>query len=251
MIMSTDVRCLAETDDPHPLVRIVGVLDLPTAAGVRGALLTCLADRPAAAVIDVSDLLVAAPDALTLLAAAAREAADWPTGQPVVCAPPTHPVEVWQAAEVAVLASLNAAFARIHVEAAAGRRLRADLLPMVGAARQARALVSDGCQRWNLGAVADSASIALTELVNNVVAHARTPMTVRLAVRDGALRIGVRDYSVAKPSFKGPTTPTSPGGRGLLLIDSVARHWGTSELDDGKVVWAVLHPDDEWDPRYA
>ena len=43
-----------------------------------------------------------------------------------------------------------------------------------------------------------------------------------------------------EPEFRGQVAPTSYGGRGLLLIDSVAERWGTRRLTDGKVVWAVL-----------
>jgi hypothetical protein len=36
---------------------------------------------------------------------------------------------------------------------------------------------------------------------------------------------------------------TAYGGRGLLLIESVALRWGVSDLPDGKVVWSVVVPD--------
>jgi hypothetical protein len=30
------------------------------------------------------------------------------------------------------------------------------------------------------------------------------------------------------------------GGRGLLLLDALAAGWGSTVLDDGKVVWATV-----------
>ncbi|MDI5943158.1 ATP-binding protein, partial [Micromonospora sp. DH15] len=107
-------------------------------------------------------------------------------------------------------------------------------------ARQARALVTDGCARWGIGALAEAGCIAVTEMVNNVVAHARTPMTLRLAPGDGTLHLGVRDQSRRQPRYTGVTPPHLAGGRGLLLIDTVARRWGSTLLPDGKLVWAVL-----------
>ncbi|WFF01288.1 ATP-binding protein [Micromonospora sp. WMMD964] len=123
--------------------------------------------------------------------------------------------------------------------------LTVDLAPTVGAARQARELVTTGCRRWGTPTLIDPACIAITEMVNNVVAHARTPMTVRLAPADDTLHLAVRDHSPQLPTFAGLSPPDRAGGRGLLLIDTVARRWGSSAVGDGKVVWCVLHPDDE------
>jgi hypothetical protein len=77
-------------------------------------------------------------------------------------------------------------------------------------------------------------------MVNNVVAHARTPMVVLLAVRNGGLAVAVRDESSRVPSFSGTPAPTAYGGRGMLLIDTVATRWGSLALTHGKVVWALL-----------
>jgi hypothetical protein len=76
-----------------------------------------------------------------------------------------------------------------------------------------------------------------------VVAHAKTPMTVLLARRGDTMTVAVRDRSATVPRFTVPVAPTSYGGRGLLLIDSVSSRWGNLKLDDGKVVWALLEHD--------
>ena len=53
--------------------------------------------------------------------------------------------------------------------------------------------------------------------------------------------MAVRDSSTRTPNFTGAPVPaTAYGGRGMLLIDSVAARWGSLPLDDGKVVWALL-----------
>jgi hypothetical protein len=65
-------------------------------------------------------------------------------------------------------------------------------------------------------------------------------MTVLLARRAAVLSVAVRDQSPTVPRFAGPVAPTAYGGRGLLLIDSVAERWGSMEADGGKVVWALL-----------
>ena len=122
------------------------------------------------------------------------------------------------------------------------QRLALALEPVVGAARQARELVTEVCARWDCPELAAPACTVVTELVNNVVAHAHTPMTVMVARYEGQMSVAVRDHSPAELRFTGtPVAPTSYGGRGLLLIDSMASRWGHLDLAGGKVVWALLH----------
>ncbi|MDG4833166.1 ATP-binding protein [Solwaraspora sp. WMMD1047] len=218
-----------ERDELHTLLRLIGVLDQPATATVRDELLTQLADQPTAVAIDISGLRVAEPAVLGLFAEVVEEAAEWPTGRPLLSYRPVGDRDL----------------ARLGADLPPARRLSAELAPVVGAARAARELITEGCTRWGLRQLTDSACLAVTELVNNVVVHARTRMTVRLAWRAGALRLAVRDYSTRHPNPVGPAPPTSPGGRGLLLIESAVRRWGATGLTDGKVVWAVLYPQDE------
>ena len=81
----------------------------------------------------------------------------------------------------------------------------------------------------------------VTELVNNVVAHARTRMVVLIATMGEAMSVAVRDRSMVAPPYRGaPVSPTAAGGRGMLLIEAMASRWGSLSLADGKVVWALL-----------
>lgn len=240
--MPTAVRCVVEADEPVPLVRLVGVLDLAAAESVCATLHTHLADRADAVVVDLSELTIDEPAALSILSAGVDEAAEWAPGQLVLCGSPggsASPSHLGNVAE-----SMDAALARLNdldVPCVVG----VDLEPVVGAAREARQLVTDGCARWDLPELVGPACIAVTEMVNNVVAHARTPMTVRLALGERALHAGVRDRSWNQPTFRGLVPTDAAGGRGLLLIDTMARRWGATALDDGKIVWAVFYPGDE------
>jgi hypothetical protein len=38
--------------------------------------------------------------------------------------------------------------------------------------------------------------------------------------------------------------PDGLGGRGLMIIDSLAKDWGADRKADGKVVWVMLSPPD-------
>ncbi|RLP97526.1 sulfate transporter [Micromonospora sp. CV4] len=244
-IMPTDARCLVEIDEPTGVVRLTGVLDAAGADTVRAALLAQLCDRPGPVVADVTGLRVADQVGRGLFAEVRREVADWPAADLLLCDPAVPgPGPDAALAGVPAWPTLDDALAAAPLAAV----LTAELAPTVGAARQARELVTTGCRHWDVRTLADAASIAITEMVNNVVAHAHTSMTIRLAPQAGTLRVAVRDHSHLRPAFVGLAPPTRAGGRGLLLIDTVARRWGTSPVPDGKVVWCVLHPEDETDP---
>ncbi|MEU8016397.1 ATP-binding protein [Micromonospora parva] len=265
--------CLVEVDESSAVVRLTGVLDAAGAEQVRGALLTRLADRPGPVVADVTGLRFVGPAGRGVFADVRREVADWPAADLLLCDPaaagpahpdsaaagpahpdsaaagPAHPGSAAARPEsvldgVPAWPTLDGALAAVAATPLAAV-LTAELAPAVGAARQARELVNTGCERWGMPTLADPACIAITEMVNNVVAHAKTPMTVRLAPQETTLHLAVRDYSPRRPMFAGISPPTRAGGRGLLLIDTVTRRWGSSAIPDGKVVWCVLHPDDE------
>ncbi|MFC3501162.1 ATP-binding protein [Micromonospora krabiensis] len=242
-ILRTDLRCLVEADESGPVVRVTGVLDRSGTAAVRDALLDVLCARPGPVVADLTGLRIADPAARAVFADVDREVADWPAAglllsDPGATAgdPALGRTPVWPSLDGALAALAESPMAAV---------LNAELAPVLGAAREARELVADGCRRWGLPALAEPGTIAVTEMVNNVVAHARTPMTVRLAPDGDQLHLAVRDRSTRQPAFAGLAPPTSTGGRGLLLIDTVARRWGSTPVPDGKVVWCVLDPADQ------
>ena len=86
----------------------------------------------------------------------------------------------------------------------------------------------------------DRVELVLTELVQNAVFHANTPMTAILGQSDSDdLCVAVADGSPVLPS-SGLTDAEAMSGRGLLMVAAVAADWGAKADDDGKVVWARL-----------
>lgn len=78
--------------------------------------------------------------------------------------------------------------------------------------------------------------VCVSEAVSNAVLHAGTPM--RFVVRDGStvVRVEVSDDSPTLPVRRDPD-PTTPTGRGLLLIDRLTSRWGIEGHDAGKTLW--------------
>jgi anti-anti-sigma regulatory factor len=246
-IMSSELRHLVDREQAYPLLRLTGVLDAETAPTIRAALLDVLAGQPEALVIDVGDLRPASPEAVAVLHDLRRDTADWPGTELALCGIPENGGSgergLWRNAGWPVWPDSRHAFAALGASVD-GRRLSVELQPHLGAARRARELITEACGRWDRPELAGPACIVATEMVNNVVVHAGTPMVVLLATHGSGLSVAVRDHSPVIPTYTGgPVSPTAYGGRGMLLIDSVADRWGSLPLADGKVVWALLASD--------
>ncbi|GAA0541072.1 ATP-binding protein [Paractinoplanes ferrugineus] len=238
--MSSEVRHLVDSARPYPMVRLIGVLDSGSAPQVRSVLLDVLAGQPEAIVVDVGELAVGEPDAVSVLRDVRQDTFDWPGARLTLCN--TDGADAWGDCGWPVRPDIDEAFAQLGPPKA-GERVNVELEPQVGAARRSRELISGACSEWGRAELAGSACIVVTELVNNVVQHAHTEMTLLLAVHGEAVSVAVRDHSAGVPSFTGAPAPTSYGGRGMLLIDSVASRWGSLPLTDGKVVWALISDD--------
>jgi len=106
----------------------------------------------------------------------------------------------------------------------------------------ARSFLAKLLRGWDVAdQVIDDASLLATELMSNAVEHGLGVVHLEIAVHDGLLRIGVHDNAVELPVV-GDATETSFDGRGIWLVQSIARDWGsdTSGEEPGKTVWFEL-----------
>ena len=74
-----------------------------------------------------------------------------------------------------------------------------------------------------------------SELVGNVIRHARGPITLRL-LRSRALVCEVTDRSLTMPRIR-HAADMDEGGRGLQLVAALADRWGARGTDSGKCIW--------------
>ena len=96
---------------------------------------------------------------------------------------------------------------------------------------------------WGCDALLADAQLLVSELVSNAVLHARTPITVSLALEGDRLRIEVLD-GTDDPPEPAAVSVAAPSGRGLMIVDRLADRWGTDTRSKGKVVWCELVPAD-------
>ncbi|MFF6773601.1 SpoIIE family protein phosphatase [Streptomyces sp. NPDC012637] len=112
------------------------------------------------------------------------------------------------------------------------------LEPEDAAPGRARRLARRALARWDLEDLTDSVELLISEVVTNAVRYAERPVTLRLLKTD-VLRCEVGDDSPQLPRQR-RARDTDEGGRGLFLVNRLARRWGATRLSGGKVVWFEL-----------
>ncbi|MER5909164.1 SpoIIE family protein phosphatase [Streptomyces sp. NPDC001982] len=113
------------------------------------------------------------------------------------------------------------------------------LEPEDAAPGRARRLARRALSRWGLEDLSDSVELLVSEVVTNAVRYASRPVTLRL-LRTDVLRCEVGDDVPQLPRLR-QARATDEGGRGLYLVNKLARRWGATRLSTGKVVWFELN----------
>ncbi|MFD8910376.1 SpoIIE family protein phosphatase [Streptomyces sp. NPDC059575] len=103
---------------------------------------------------------------------------------------------------------------------------------------KARRLARAALAEWGLEDLTDSLELLVSEVVTNAVRYTTRPVSVRL-LRTDVLRCEVSDDIPRLPRLC-QARATDEGGRGLYLVNKLARRWGATRLSAGKVVWFEL-----------
>lgn len=85
--------------------------------------------------------------------------------------------------------------------------------------------------------LADAVGLCVSELVTNAVDHAQPPFRLRIGSRGPFVRIELDDATVEAPVVLAPSL-SRERGRGMLIVNRLARSWGIESLPAGKTVWA-------------
>ncbi|MFF7276190.1 ATP-binding protein [Streptomyces griseorubiginosus] len=115
-------------------------------------------------------------------------------------------------------------------------------------ARLARLLATTHFRAWGLSPdVTERAEQIVAELAANAALHGRVQgrdfrLALTLDTATGVLRIAVTDAKGGQlPVAPTDSAADSESGRGLLMVDALADHWGTeSHPPGGKTVWAEV-----------
>jgi hypothetical protein len=121
------------------------------------------------------------------------------------------------------------------------------------AAGDARAFTISVLHTWGLPHLIETAELLVSELITNAVKHAggvmdppddlsglKVPPVIMSVSLFDALLVQVWDIS-GEPVVRRTVAGDDIGGRGLDLVDALAKEWGCDVLETGgKVVWFAI-----------
>ncbi|PBC69730.1 anti-sigma regulatory factor (Ser/Thr protein kinase) [Streptomyces sp. TLI_235] len=117
---------------------------------------------------------------------------------------------------------------------AQGRRISMFVFPEPHQVRPVRHAVKAILSHWEMAHLTEDAELLTTELLTNAIRHTdgEQPIRVTIALDQRWLSIGVRDRSTSAPRVHRAVS-CEEGGRGLFLVESVARSWACRFHRDG------------------
>jgi phosphoserine phosphatase RsbU/P len=120
--------------------------------------------------------------------------------------------------------------------------MRSELFfPVAASVSAARLFISECVEQLGLRAMADVQLMA-SELTTNAVVHARSRFDVTVErLKDNRARVEVRDFGDGTPQLENRDL-FADGGRGLRIVDSLAREWGVERHPQGlgKSIWFTV-----------
>lgn len=112
-------------------------------------------------------------------------------------------------------------------------------LPVPEAVAAVRHFVTRILERWQEGGLASDAALVASELATNAVLHADSPFRVSVDRSIGVVCIAIQDVHLGRAEQQ-QSVAGAVSGRGMAIVEAVARRWGCDALPGGKVVWAEL-----------
>ncbi|MFJ4780769.1 SpoIIE family protein phosphatase [Streptomyces sp. NPDC088762] len=103
----------------------------------------------------------------------------------------------------------------------------------------ARYALRQALRDWGMPELADDVELAAGELLVNALLHTDGGAVLTMEVLPEPvrrIRLWVKDRSSVWPRRRTPGEAATTG-RGLLLVDALASHWGVESRGDGKAVW--------------
>ena len=231
------------------LLTVDGVLDTSTYLHLRDAIIKAALDEPRAVLIDVNALAVPASSAWSVFTSARWYVSTWPDVLIVlVCGHPDRRTTIEQSGVtryVQVHATIDAALAALRDGQAARRHARLELPASLASLRKAREFVAEWLGEWSHQALIPVATVVVNVFVENVLQHTVSPPILLLESDGKKVTISVQDESSTPAARHEDPYRGSERVSGLAIVASVCRAWGSTPTPLGKMVWAVLGPENQ------
>jgi anti-anti-sigma regulatory factor/anti-sigma regulatory factor (Ser/Thr protein kinase) len=234
------------------VLSFTGSIDLLSVSAVQRTLLKDLSREPYALICDLSGVSHLDPVCAGVFATVANHpSSHWPATSFLLCSAQPPVAAILGRMRTPQFLPLHASLEQaldVAVDRPPYLRDELRLAPTLTAAAVARAHVRELLSYWQLAlpdtTVVERAVLVANELVTNAVVHARTELRLRLELRGDWLHIAVRDNNPRLLHLVTVPDPEAEGGRGLWVIEQLARAWGVlPQADGGKIVWCTLKLD--------
>jgi anti-sigma regulatory factor (Ser/Thr protein kinase) len=117
------------------------------------------------------------------------------------------------------------------------RRAETTLPRVAQSASAARLFVSATIDEWEYGDPEQVIALLTSEIITNAVRHSSGTIGLGITMADRhTVRVYATDESPHSP-VQPNSEPDDAGGRGLHIVEVLARRWGTDRYEDVKVVW--------------
>lgn len=241
------VEVVRTSADGICVLYFTGVLDGTTYRHVRDTVVKAALDEPRAVVIDVSGLQVPAPSAWSVFTSARWLVGEWPVVPlALACSDAAgrktllrQGIPRYVPVHDTVPAAVDAALAsKPPVRHRARERWPAEPSAVPAAQR----FVAHWLNAWSRQDMAVTASVIATVLVDNVLRHAGSDPDLRLEASDDTVTVAVTDRSTQLAALHEDEFGV-PRFTELQVVQALSRVWGNTSLADGKVVWAVIGPE--------
>jgi anti-anti-sigma regulatory factor len=262
------VRIEQSTRDGCTIITLTGHLDRAAVPRLQQLLLGRLREQPIAVICDLSEVWTLDPACASVFATTAHHpASGWIAPKLLLCCaqpaiatmlarlPAPHQLPIHHRVEDAI----NQAF-EDTLDQALNHPLwlhqELELAPSLAAPAAARRFVRALCTSWDLLVAddpddpterawladrVDQAVLVTSELVTNAVIHAHSELRVLVELHGTQLHLAVQDASPHLLRLVTAPDLLEEGGRGLLLVESLASSWQVQHPPEGgKVVACVL-----------
>ena len=231
----------------HATMRIEGVLDGTTYRVVRDAIVKSALDEPTGIVIEVSALHVPRQSAWSVFASArwlVSQRPDVPLA--LVCNHASGRRLIARNGIVRYLPVFGDVTAATDAMAICStpprRRVRHRWPATISALPMARNFVAHWLDVWSQSDFTAAASVVTTALVDNVLRHTTGEPDLRLETDGVTVTVAVTDTSRTPAAIRDDAAARAVLSE-LQIVSALTRVWGNTPLADGKVVWAVLGPE--------
>ena len=228
-----------EVEQGVEVLHVIGPVESRDAAVLQRAIGRALELGPRAVVLDLSAASSLAPEAVDVLNWMTARAAGWPRPALAVCCADDALRELLLP-EVRLHPSREDAVHHVDDRPGEHECLRTSISSDVHGPRQAREVARRAAAQHDLPA--DDLALVVTELVTNAVRYGAPPVELEIDCCEHCVTVVVADGSPRRPVPRDPDD-AAEGGRGLLLVEGLARETGVRPHPPGKAVWAELPRD--------